>query len=149
MSNRTAAANRAVEAAWQNEQGHIYEGKGTRDWTPQQQKDIMERGKAYDENGKAFEGHHMKSVEAHPDYQGEPENIQFLSRDEHKAAHNGNFQNPTNGYYDHNTGETKKFNETGYEPCKAENLSDQYYDFAQQNDNTQESQAEEEMEQGM
>ena len=123
MSRRTSEANKAIDEAWKKEQGYVSEGQGTRDWTPEQQKDIMEKGKAYDENGKAFEGHHMKSVESHPDYQGKSENIQFLSRDEHKAAHNENFQNATNGYYDPDTGDTKQFKENSLEPCKAEELS--------------------------
>lgn len=123
MSRRTSEANKAIEEAWKKEQGYVSEGQGTRDWTPEQQKDILEKGKAYDENGKAFEGHHMKSVEAYPEYQGKSENIQFLSRDEHKASHNDNFQNATNGHYDPNSGETKQFKETTLEPCKAEKLS--------------------------
>ena len=108
MSNRTAQANQAVLQAWKNEQNLVREGKGTRDWTPQQQKDILDKGKAYNEDGVAFQGHHMKSVEAYPQYQMDSENIQFLSRTEHYAAHGG-FQNPTNGYYDPMTGETKDF----------------------------------------
>ena len=90
MSRRTAEAHKAIEAAWQNEQQLVREGKGTRDWTPEQQQDILNIGKAYDGDGKAFEGHHMKSVEKYPDYQGNPENIQFLTRSEHCEAHNGN-----------------------------------------------------------
>ena len=123
MSNRTSEANKAIEEAWEKEQDHVRQGEGTRDWTPDQQKDILEKGKAYDEKGKAYEGHHMKSVEAYPEHQGEAGNIQFLNRDEHKAAHNGNFQNATNGQYDPKTGETKKFSEASYKPCKAEKLS--------------------------
>ena len=64
--------NKAVRKAWEREQQLVQEGNGTRDWTPEQQKEILELGKAYyhsdDPNdindGKAFEGHHMKSAEA-------------------------------------------------------------------------------------
>jgi len=122
MSQRTSEANKAIEEAWEKEFNNVLEGKGTRDWTSEQQNDILEKGRAYDENGKAFEGHHMKSVEAYPEHQGNSENIQFLSREEHKAAHNGNYQNPTNGSYDPGTGETKNFGKS-IEQCKAENLS--------------------------
>lgn len=135
MSRRTSEANKAIAAAWSNEQQLVSEGKGTRDWTPEQQQDILEKGKAYDENGKAFEGHHMKSAEAYPEYQGDPENIQFLSRAEHFDAHGGNFQNPTNGYYDPETGETKDFGENKYEPCEVKELSEP---IAQKNTNTEE-----------
>ena len=48
MSRRTAEASKAVALAWTNEQQRVKEGNGTRDWTPEQQKDILERGKAYD-----------------------------------------------------------------------------------------------------
>jgi len=123
MSRRTSEANRAIEEAWKKEQGYVSQGQGTRDWSAEQQKDIIDKGKAYDGNGKAYEGHHMKSVEAHPEYQGKAENIQFLSREEHKAAHNENFQNSTNGHYDPDTGQTRQFEKDSLEPCKTEKLS--------------------------
>ena len=126
MSRRTAEASKAIRAAWLKEQELVSEGKGTRDWTPEQQKEILELGKAYyhSENpadvndGKAFEGHHMKSAEAYPEYQGDPENIQFLSRAEHQAAHGGDYRNPTNGYFDPVTKTTRDFGDNKYEPCE-------------------------------
>lgn len=125
MSRRTSEASKAIRLAWQKEQELVLEGKGTRDWTPEQQQDILDKdkGKAYDENGKAFEGHHMKSAEKYPEYQGEPDNIQFLTRPEHLAAHDGFFQNFTNGYYNPITGETKDFGLNMYEPCEVIKLS--------------------------
>ena len=42
MPRRTADANKAVLAAWEREQALVREGKGTRDWTPEQQKDILD-----------------------------------------------------------------------------------------------------------
>ncbi len=118
MSNRTALADKAIREAWKKEKDLVLEGKGTRDWTPEQQEDIVKRGKAYDTDGKAYEGHHMISVENNPELQGCSVNIQFLSKKEHLNAHDGNFQNPTNGYYDPETGETKIFENGIYEPCK-------------------------------
>ena len=100
MSRRTSRAQIAIRKAWQREQEYVLQGKGTRDWTPEQQKDIIEKGKAYDEAGNAYEGHHMKSAEAYPDYQEDPDNIQFLDRKEHQDAHEGSFRNETNGYLD-------------------------------------------------
>ncbi len=123
MSRRTSQANKAIAAAWSNEQQLVREGKGTRDWTPEQQRDILDKGKAYDDNGKAFEGHHMKSAERFPEYQGDAENIQFLTRSEHFSAHNRNFQNPTNGFFNPYTGETKDFGSNRYEPCEIIKLS--------------------------
>ncbi|MBR3814737.1 MAG: hypothetical protein IKK38_12810 [Spirochaetaceae bacterium] len=123
MSNRTAEASKAIREAWEREKELVLSGKGTRDWTPEQQKDILERGKAYDEDGKAFEGHHMKSAEKYPQYQGDPYNIQFLTRTEHKEAHGGDFHNPTNGYYDYKTKETTDFGNKEYKPCEAIKLT--------------------------
>lgn len=117
MSQRTSKSTQAVRDEWEIEQQLVREGKGTRDWTPEQQQSIITKGKAYDENGKAFEGHHMKSAECHPEYQGDAGNIQFLTRIEHRDAHGGNFQNPTNGYYNPMTGVTTDFGDGPYMPC--------------------------------
>ena len=132
MSRRTSEASKAVRAAWQKEQELVSEGKGTRDWTPEQQKEILEFGKAYyhsedpdDANdGKAFEGHHMKSAETYPEYQGDPENIQFLSRPEHLEAHGGDYRNPTNGYFDPVTKIMRDFDDNKYVPCEIIKLTD-------------------------
>jgi hypothetical protein len=124
MSKRTSEANKAISEAWANEKQLVLQGKGTRNWAPEQQRDILTKGKAYGEDGKAFEGHHMKSAEAYPECQGKADNIEFLSRSEHCIAHNGDFRNSTNGYYNPHTGQTKDFGEGEYEPCKAKNLSE-------------------------
>lgn len=86
----------AVRKAWKIEAERVKSGVGTRDWTPEQQKEIIERGSVC-----GYEGHHMKSVSLYPQYAGDPKNIQFLTEDEHLyGAHNGNYHNLTNGYYD-------------------------------------------------
>lgn len=117
MSSRTADASRAVRAAWYAEQRLVLEGRGTRDWTDEQQRSIAERGKAYDDRGLAFEGQHMKSVEAYPEYQGDRRNIQFLTKEEHLAAHGGNWQNHTNGYYDPVLKTMSDFGDGPPQPC--------------------------------
>lgn len=122
MSNRTAAADSAIRLAWKREQELVKQGKGTRDWTPEQQANILERGKAYDDDKKAFQGHHMKNVEDYPKYQGNPDNIQFLSKTEHFEAHNGNYQNLTNGYFNPITKKTIDFGD-GLIPCKSIDLT--------------------------
>ena len=129
MSNRTAEASRAVAQAWKMEQILVLSGRGTRDWTPEQQCDILEKGRAYDENGKAIEGHHMMSAEKYPEFQGDPNNIQFLSRKEHQDAHKGYFGNPTCGCYDPKTGVTIEFEDNIIIPCPIIRLSDptEYY----------------------
>lgn len=124
MSKRTAQASQAIAEAWENECKLVREGKGTRDWTRDEQEDILATGKAHDENGKAFEGHHMQSVSYKPLYQGEAKNIQFLSRKEHLAAHGGSYQNPTNGFYDIKTNTTSFFSGDRFVPCEIIELTD-------------------------
>ena len=118
--------NKAIRLAWERERELVLEGKGTRDWSLDQQKDILDpdKGKAYDENGRAFEGQHMKSAAEYPEYQGDPNNIQFLTREEHLAAHKGSWQNPTNWYYNPETKEFVDFGENGPIPCKVISLSE-------------------------
>lgn len=66
----------------------------------------------------------MKSAAEYPEYQGDPENIQFLTRNEHLAAHEGSWQNPTNWYYNPETKEFIDFGENKPIPCEAINLSE-------------------------
>ena len=118
--------NKAIRLAWEREQKLVAEGKGTRDWSDDQQKDILDpdKGKAYDENGRAFEGQHMKSAAEYPDYQADPDNIQFLTREEHLEAHKGSWQNPTNWYYNPETKEFVDFGDNKPTPCAPINLSE-------------------------
>lgn len=92
----------AVKDAWAREQELINQGKGTVDWTPEQQKELMEKGRV-----SGYEGQHMKSVHEYPEYAGCVDNIQLLSHEDHLAAHNCSglsenkgYHSPTNGYYD-------------------------------------------------
>lgn len=124
MSRRTAESNKAILAAWNKEQELVQEGKGTRDWTPEQQQDILEKGKAYDEDGFAFQGQHMKSAERYPEYQGDPENIQFLTRAEHLEAHDGNWKNPTNWYFNPVTKEKIDFGDGPFISCEIIQLTE-------------------------
>lgn len=124
MSRRTAESNKAILAAWNKEQELVQEGKGTREWTPKQQQDILEKGKAYDDDGVAFQGQHMKSAEMYPEYQGDPGNIQFLTRAEHLEAHNGNWRNPTNWYFNPVTKGKIDFGDGPFIPCEVINLSE-------------------------
>ncbi len=124
MSRRTAEANKAILAAWNREQENVQEGKGTRKWTIQQQQDILDKGKAYDEDGVVFQGQHMKSAEMYPEYQDEPENIQFLTRAEHLEAHDGNWRNPTNWYFNPVTKEKTDFGDGKFIPCEVIQLAE-------------------------
>ena len=122
MSRRTAESNKAILAAWNKEQELVQEGKGTREWTPKQQQVILEKGKAYDDDGVAFQGQHMKSAEMYPKYQGDPGNIQFLTRAEHLDAHDGNWRNSTNWYYNPVTKAKFDFGDGPFIPCEVIHL---------------------------
>ena len=123
MPRCPAEADKAIRLAWERERELVSKGLGTRDWTPEQQQDILEYGKAYDDEGKAFEGQHMKSAAQYPEHQGNPDNIQFLTRKEHLEAHNGSWQNPSNWYYDPIEKQFFDFGDGAPIPCKIIELS--------------------------
>jgi hypothetical protein len=101
---------KAIRDALKYERELVTLGKGTRQWSLEQQKDILAGYRPRDVNGVAFEGHHMISVSEHPEYAGRADNIQWLNSDEHiNGAHKGSTKNPTNGYYDPTTGEMTLF----------------------------------------
>lgn len=104
MSNIDYERRKAVAGAWKNERILVSNGEGTRDWSKKEQREILAKGRAT-----GYQGHHMKSVDGHNSKAGDPNNIQFLTRKEHLAAHNGDFHNNTNGYYDPATGEMHSF----------------------------------------
>ena len=60
----------------------------------------------------------MKSAEMYPEYQGDPGNIQFLTRAERLEAHNGNWRNPTNWYFNPLTKEKIDFGDGPFIPCE-------------------------------
>lgn len=124
MARDRKACQKAIAEAWKRERQLALEGKGTREWTEEQQLDIIELGKAFDDDGIAFEGQHMKSALAYPDQQGNPDNIQLLSKVEHLAAHKGDFRNPTNWYYDPVSLEFIDFGDNAPIACKAFDLKE-------------------------
>ena len=66
----------------------------------------------------------MRSVAEHPEFQGDPYNIQFLTKDEHLEAHLGSWKNPTNWFYNPETKEFVDFGEGEIIPCEIIKLSD-------------------------
>lgn len=89
---------KAVRDAWAHERDLVAQGRGTREWTVSEQKEILKTGKA-----KGYQGHHMKSVAKHPEYAGDRKNIQFLDsrkgNNEHLKAHRGDYHNESDGRY--------------------------------------------------
>lgn len=116
------ARQNAVRQAWKDEQARVREGKGTRDWTVDEQRELLERGSV-----KGYEGHHMKSVSEYPEYAEDPKNIQFLTEDEHfQGAHQGSYRNPTNGYYDPETNTMTEFEGDSLGEIPVRPLSERY-----------------------
>ena len=97
--------SRAIKKSLKKEAELIQQGLGTREWTPEQQQDILDGYRPKDANGVSYEGHHMANVADRPEHAGNPDNIQWLTQDEHiNGAHQGNTHTPTNGYYNPETG---------------------------------------------
>ena len=114
----------AVRNAWKEEKERVKNGQGTRDWTPSQQRELLQRGAV-----SGYEGHHMKSVSLYPEYAGDPSNIQFLSEDEHlNGAHQGSYHNATNGYYDPETQTMNNFEESELGQIPVNDLTECYSD---------------------
>ena len=51
----------AVRKAWKQEKERVSKGYGTRRWTIDEQKEILQRGAV-----SGYQGHHMKSVSLYP-----------------------------------------------------------------------------------
>lgn len=85
---------KAVRDAWSREKTLVCQGKGTVNWNSEQQRELMEKGRV-----SGYEGQHMKSVSQYPEYASSADNIQFLTHEDHLAAHNMGNVNEQNGYH--------------------------------------------------
>lgn len=121
--------SKAVSDAWAAEKRLVMQGRGTRDWSVSQQEELIRTGKVT-----GFDGNHMLSASQNPSEAGNPDNIQFLTYEEHiYGAHGGKTTVPTTGRFDPTTGETTTINK-GQIPHRektAFEITDKY-DYAQQ-----------------
>ena len=85
---------KAVRDAWSREKTLVCQGKGTVNWNSEQQRELMEKGRV-----SGYEGQHMKSVSQYPEYASSADNIQFLTHEDHLAAHNMGNVNEQNREY--------------------------------------------------
>ena len=100
VSNQTAR-NRGVARAWEYENADIQMGgKGSANWTYEEQQEILEHGKVRHKtmpDGKKDGpvGHHELNVSDHPDQQANPDYIKFYKNlKEHlDKGHNGKWNN--------------------------------------------------------
>ena len=111
MSSVSFQRRCGVAKAWENERKQVMNSHGSRNWTQEEQKQILATGRAA-----GYEGQHMMSVSKHPEQASNPNNIQFLTHDEHFKAHGGNWKNDANGRYNRKTGQVEKFK--GNDPGK-------------------------------
>ncbi len=137
---------RGVRMAWEREKALVQEGKGTRDWSLEEQKELLEKGYV-----KGYEGQHMRSVSLDPSQAANPDNVQFLSHENHLDAHNQaggqGYLSPTNGYYDESTHTLNSFAEGEAPHLNTINLSNAYckseeYQMAQKQSQEQKAQQE-------
>jgi ElaB/YqjD/DUF883 family membrane-anchored ribosome-binding protein len=102
LSKKAIASARrsAVRNAWKDEAEMVKVGKSTRNWSEDEIHELVTKGRIA-----GYEGHHINSVDwalKHAkdpmSYIRNPDNIRFLTRAEHQAAHGGNFANNTVGW---------------------------------------------------
>lgn len=114
----------AVSAAWLREKELVLQGKGTRDWTVAQQHELLSTNPPHISG---FEGQHMKDVSTYPEYASDPNNIQWLTYEEHIiGAHKTKTTNSTNGYFDTKTGEIIPFKDDEKPSVPIIELTDKY-----------------------
>lgn len=102
--------SKGVSKAWARERALVRRGRGTRNWSVAEQKELLRTGRV-----KGYQGHHMKSVSKYPDYAADPKNIQFLNtrkgNNEHLKAHKGDYHNESDGRYNVRTGSIRPMGE--------------------------------------
>ena len=84
---------KGVQDAWKAEKEMVEKtGRGTREWTDAEIEELLNTGKV-----SGYVGHHIYSVHKYPQRADDPNNIRFLTPDEHLAEHNGDYHNQTEG----------------------------------------------------
>lgn len=112
----------AVKAAWDLEAERLRNGRGTRDWTVAQQAELLQYGSI-----SGFEGQHIKNVADYPQFAGDPNNIQFLTPQEHFfGGHDGKWTNKSNGRLDLAKGQIIPFAENELPSVPEIELTDKY-----------------------
>ncbi len=87
------ARQKAVRDAWKNEQKAVLNKKSKYTWTASERQQILKYGKV-----KGYQGCHLKDVSrsmGNLDLIGNPDNIVFLTRQQHLYVHGGSWKNAT------------------------------------------------------
>jgi hypothetical protein len=88
-----SARRRAVRQAWKQEQELVRRtGEGTRKWSDDEIDALLNSGRV-----PGYQGHHINSVNGHPQLAGIPNNVELVTRAENLLRHRGNWRNPTTG----------------------------------------------------
>jgi hypothetical protein len=91
--NLSSLRQAAVRDAWAQERQLVQEtGQGTRNWTELEMEELRQNGKV-----SGYQGHHINSVSEYPNKARDPNNIRFLTPQEHFETHDFNWRNPTSG----------------------------------------------------
>ena len=106
-ANSDSIRSQAVKAAWEKEADRVRSGKGTWDWTVEQQAEMLSRSHTSNPGVSGFEGSHMLSAKDYPEHAGNPDNIQLIPTIAHyDGVHGRNPRaNTPNGIYNPQTGE--------------------------------------------
>ncbi|MBS1689403.1 MAG: hypothetical protein JSS96_11805, partial [Bacteroidetes bacterium] len=88
-----AARRRGIRRAWKQERDLLRKtGRTSTNFSESEKDELDKTGKV-----KGYHGHHINSVQTHPEQADDPDNIEFVKPDEHLQRHKGNYRNPTSG----------------------------------------------------
>ena len=123
-----SARGRAVNEAWEREADRVREGRGTWDWTVEQQAEMLSRSHTSNPGVSGFEGSHMLSVKDYPEHAGNPDNIQLIPSIAHyDGVHGRNPRaNTPNGIYNSDTGEITPITDGRIPELPVFDLTDRY-----------------------
>lgn len=123
------ARAKAIDKAWEKEVERVKKGKGTWNWTVEQQAELLHRGRV-----SGFEGSHMLNVKDYPEHAGNPDNIQFLPVIAHfDGVHKRDaVRNNPNGRYNPDTGEIESVEDGKVPELREIDLTDRYVNNEEQ-----------------
>lgn len=115
--------SQGVARAWNRERELVRSGRGTREWSVSEQKQLLDTGRV-----QGYQGHHMMSVSKYPEHADNPKNIQFLDtrkgNNEHLKAHKNDYREASEGRYNVKTGKIRPMKDGKVRAMNAYELKD-------------------------